>query len=137
TTDKHVIYEGLSRMAVDAVLAGAATAVGADVFFSVWHPELVALRHDLGLPRHPAQIVISNDGHVDLENTLLFNVPDVPVFVVAAEKCRRRCETLLSRRPWITIVRLEPDGLIEAFAELRRRHGVARVSVVGGRSTAA
>src|SRR5262249_42484033 len=50
-TDKHLIYEGLSRVAADAVLAGAATVRGR-TFFSVWHPELVALRHALGLPRH-------------------------------------------------------------------------------------
>src|ERR1044071_9266941 len=56
-TDKHLIYEGLSRVAVDAVLAGAETVRGSDVIFSVWHPELVALRAALGLPRHPVQIV--------------------------------------------------------------------------------
>ena len=38
-TDKHLIYEGLSRVAADAVLAGART-VHAGAFFSVWHPEL-------------------------------------------------------------------------------------------------
>ena len=51
-TDTHLIYEGLSRVAADAVLAGAGT-VHPTAFFSVWHPELVALRESLGLPRHP------------------------------------------------------------------------------------
>jgi hypothetical protein len=46
--DKHLIYEGLSRVAADGVLAGAATAVGANVFFSVWHPQLVALSAVIG-----------------------------------------------------------------------------------------
>ena len=55
--DKHLIYEGLSRAAADAVLSGAATIRGSDLVFSVWHPELVALRRSLGLPRHPIQIV--------------------------------------------------------------------------------
>src|SRR3712207_8639295 len=50
-TDKHVIYEGLSRVAADAVLAGAGTVRGAQLIFSVWHPELVALRSGVGLPR--------------------------------------------------------------------------------------
>jgi hypothetical protein len=31
-------------------------------FFSVWHPELVALRESLGLSRHPAQVVVSKRG---------------------------------------------------------------------------
>jgi hypothetical protein len=43
-TDRHVIYEGLSRVAADAVLAGTTTVTGAEVFFSVWHPDFVALR---------------------------------------------------------------------------------------------
>jgi hypothetical protein len=52
-TDKHLIYEGLSRVPVDAVLAGAGTVRGGQLIFSVWHPELVSLREALGLPRHP------------------------------------------------------------------------------------
>ena len=135
-TDKHLIYEGLSRVAADAVLAGAATAVGPNVFFSVWHPQLVALRHELGLPRHPAQVVISNDGHLDLKNALLFNQSEVPVFVIVGSQCHDRCEASFRERPWISVVRLEANRTIEAFGELRCEHGLARISVVGGRSTA-
>ena len=40
-TDTHLIYEGLSRVAVDAVLAGAETVRRSEVVFSVWHPKLV------------------------------------------------------------------------------------------------
>jgi hypothetical protein len=53
-TDQHLIYEGLSRVAAAAVLAVAGS-VDRNAFFSVWHPELVALRASLDLPRHPAQ----------------------------------------------------------------------------------
>lgn len=134
-TDRHLIYEGLSRVATDGVLAGAATAVGPEVFFSVWHPELVALRRELGLPRHPAQIVVSADGHLDLDGTLLFNVPDVPVFVLAGATCRDRCRTALAARPWLTVVPIDPD-LREAVTCLRRDDGLRRISVVGGRTTA-
>jgi hypothetical protein len=59
-TDKHLIYEGLSRVAADAVLAGAGS-TGHSVFFTVHQPELVALRLALGLRRHPAQIGINGD----------------------------------------------------------------------------
>src|SRR5262245_53534638 len=52
-TDKHLIYEGLSRVAADAVLAGASTAGAEELLFSVWHPQLMALRRDRGKPRHP------------------------------------------------------------------------------------
>src|SRR5687767_7076940 len=65
-TDKHVVYEGLSRVAADGVLAGAETVRGGDVVFSVWHEQLVALRASLGRPRHPAQIVATLGG-VDLD----------------------------------------------------------------------
>jgi riboflavin biosynthesis pyrimidine reductase len=134
-TDTYLIYEGLSRVAADAVLAGAATVAGSDVFFSVWHPEIVALRRDLGLPRHPAQMVISKDGRVDLDS-LFFNVPDVPVFVLAGEQCRNRCVATLAVRPWITVVPISPSGLVDTFAQLRLAHGLSRISLVGGRSTA-
>jgi riboflavin biosynthesis pyrimidine reductase len=136
-TDRHLIYEGLSRVAADAVLAGAGTARGPDVFFSVWHPEIVALRASLGLPRHPVQIVLSRDGMVSPDDTLLFNVPDVPVLLLAGERCRERCRTALVRRPWVTLEAIDPHDLGSAFATLRQRHGIARVSAVGGRRTAA
>jgi riboflavin biosynthesis pyrimidine reductase len=135
-TDLHLIYEGLSRVAADGVMAGAATAAGASVFFSVWHPELVSLRRDLSLPRHPAQIVVSATGRVDLDDSLLFNVPDVPVFVLAGAVCRDRCAGGFARRPWITVVPLEPDGLGGALARLRRDHRIDRISAIGGRSLA-
>ena len=134
--DKHLIYEGLSRVAADAVLAGAATARGAQVLFSVWHPEIVRLRLALSLPRHPAQIVVSNTGRLDLDGTLLFNVPDVRVFVLAGRVCQSTCAEGLSRRPWITIVPLDEDGLGAALARLRGEHGIRRISVVGGRTVA-
>jgi riboflavin biosynthesis pyrimidine reductase len=135
-TDKHLIYEGLSRVAADAVLAGAATATGEDVLFSLWHPELVALRRDLGLPRHPVQVVVSQDGRVDVENALLFNVPEIAVFVLAGAACRDRCAHRFASRPWITVVPLEPAGLRAALSLLRNEHGVLRISAIGGRMTA-
>ena len=52
-TDTHLIYEGLSRVAADAVLSGAETIRGGHFIFSTWLPELVALRGSKGLPRHP------------------------------------------------------------------------------------
>src|SRR5690349_9909945 len=98
-TDLHLIYEGLSRVAADAVLAGAGS-VHSQAFFSVWHPQMVALRESLGLPRHPAQIVISKRGHLDF-NALLFNVADVPVFLIAGEACTSLHASELRERPWI------------------------------------
>ena len=52
-TDKHVIYEGLSRVTADAVMSGAATIGHGRALLSVWHPALVSLRRALGKPRHP------------------------------------------------------------------------------------
>jgi riboflavin biosynthesis pyrimidine reductase len=135
-TDLHLIYEGLSRVAADAVLAGASSAAGKNTFFSVWHPELVALRRDLGLSRHPAQIVVSADGRVDIEGGLLFNVPEVRVFVLAGEQCRDRCAAHVAARDWITVVPLAVGGLSGALGRLRREFGIHRISAIGGRSTA-
>jgi riboflavin biosynthesis pyrimidine reductase len=134
-TDLHLVYEGLSRVAADAVLAGGATANG-DVFFSVWHPEIVALRESLGLPRHPAQVVVSREGKVDLDETLLFNVPDARVFLILGNTAHDRLSIGLSRRPWIRLLR-SPDGDLRApLEELRSVHGVDRISCVGGRTLA-
>ena len=135
-TDKHLIYEGLSRVAADGVLAGAATADSPGVFFSIWHPQLVALRASLGLQRHPAQVVVTGRACIDVETALVFNAPSVPVFVLGTPHA---CEVLqdgLKKRPWARVVPIEPDGLDGALRRLRRTHGLARISAIGGRTTA-
>ncbi|MDO8677667.1 MAG: dihydrofolate reductase family protein [Acidobacteriota bacterium] len=133
-TDLHLIYEGLSRVAANGVLAGAST-VGRTVFFTVWHPELVSLRRELGLPRHPAQIVVSNDGRIDLDS-MVFNEPEVPVFMLAGAGCRTKHAAEFLRRPWVTVVPTDASGLGGALARLRADHGIERVSAVGGRTIA-
>ena len=97
------------RVAADAVLAGAGS-VHRDAFFSVWHPELVALRGSLGLPRHPAQIVVSKRGRFDFA-ARLFNVPDVRVFLIAGDECIARHETAIHARPWVRVIRVDGDDL--------------------------
>jgi len=135
-TDKHLIYEGLSRVAADAVLAGAATARGRTTMFSVWHPELVALRSSLGLPRHPTQIVATRHG-MDIEDSLLFNVPTVPAIVLTGADGADRMHQAAALRPWITLmVMRQPDELADAFRRLRAR-GIATISCIGGRTLAA
>jgi riboflavin biosynthesis pyrimidine reductase len=134
-TDKHLIYEGLSRVAADAVLAGAGSARGRQSFFSVWRQELIALRHALGLPRHPTQIVVSNSGLLDVGRTLLFNVPQVNVIVIAGASCVAACGEEFAQRPCITVMPFAGDW-IDALIRLKRDHGIRRISAIGGRRTA-
>jgi 5-amino-6-(5-phosphoribosylamino)uracil reductase len=134
-TDQHLIYEGLSRVAADAVLAGAGTAGDGDAIYSVWHPELVNLRASLGLARHPIQMVATLRG-IDIDRMLLFNVPDLPAIVLTVSECATRLRDVLSTRPWITAVLME-DGrdIRHAFDQLSAL-GVRRVSCIGGRHLA-
>ena len=134
-TDTHLIYEGLSRVAADAVMAGAQTVRGGDGMFSVWHPQLVDLRMSLALSRHPVQIVATLRG-LDLDDTMLFNLPDIPVLVLTVASAAERMYDALTIRPWITLVLMDgPGGLRRAFERLRSI-GIARVSCIGGRTLA-
>jgi riboflavin biosynthesis pyrimidine reductase len=134
-TDTHLIYEGLSRVAVDAVLAGAETVRGSEVVFSVWHPELVDLRMSLGFSRHPVQIVATVRG-LALEDTLLFNVPSLPVLLLADVSAAPRMQHAITVRPWITLLPMdEPEDLPRAFERLRTM-GITRISCIGGRTLA-
>jgi riboflavin biosynthesis pyrimidine reductase len=139
-TDYHVIYEGLSRVLADAVLAGAATVRGGTAICSVWHPEMVKLRQRSGLARHATQIVATMDG-VDLDRGILFNTPDLPVIILTGSAGATKMATGLAARPWIRSILLTdqsltgPTDLVRAFADLRA-HGIHRISCVGGRSLA-
>ena len=135
-TDKHLIYEGLSRVAADAVMSGAETIRRGDIIFSVWHPELVSLRTALGKPRHPAQIVATLTG-VDLDRGMMFNVPEIPVVVITVAPVAALLQNALAARPWITpVVMARASDLGVAFDRLRLL-GIERVSCVGGRRIAA
>src|SRR5437899_4109901 len=83
--DKHLIYEGLSRAAADAVLSGAETVRGGKIVFSTWHPELVRLRASLGLAPHPVQIVATLSG-LSLGG-MLFSELSLRVIVLTVAAC--------------------------------------------------
>ena len=135
-TDLHLIYEGLSRVDVDAVLAGAATARGREIVFSVWHPELVALRLARGRSRHPAQIVITDGGDLQFDEGLMFVEPSLRVFVITRSGAAKAIEERVRGRAWIEVLDAgDPVSMTCAMRALKAR-GIDVVSVVGGRRTA-
>jgi len=134
-TDKQLIYEGLSRVAANGVLAGAETIRGSQVIFSVWHPELAELRAAMRLPRHPVQIVASLGG-LKFDYTLLLNVPELPAIVISTTGWVGRMKEDFARRPWSRPIAMKgPADLAAAFRMLRSM-GVARISAIGGRTIA-
>lgn len=135
-TDLHLVYEGLSRVDADAVMAGAATARSREIVFSVWHPELVALRLARGLPRHPAQVVVTDRGELRFDDGLMFQEPDLRVLVVTRSTSAAVIRARVLGRAWIDVIDAgEPLSLTRAMRELRAR-GIGVVSCVGGRRTA-
>jgi 5-amino-6-(5-phosphoribosylamino)uracil reductase len=133
--DKHLIYEGLSRVAADAVLAGARTIRGGGLVQSIWRPELVALRAAMDLPRHPIQVIATLHG-LALDEALVFNVPELRVILITVARGADAMHDALKTRPWITLVVMDDAlGLPDAFRRLRRL-GIERMSCIGGRTLA-
>ena len=112
------------------------TVSGADVFFSVWHPELVALRKSYGLPRHPAQVVLTKKGRVDIDSSLLFNLPEGRVFVLGTPEACERLAAAVGDKPWVTVISYDEGDVVPALEHLRAHHGIRRISAVGGRTVA-
>jgi riboflavin biosynthesis pyrimidine reductase len=136
-TDTHLIYEGLARVRADAVLTGATTIHGSQMVFAVWHPELVRLRDGFGLPRYPAQIVATLNGRLGIASELLFNVPEVPVFILTRAAGATVLKPQVEARPWITVLVSEPGAhLVDVMKTLRADHGIRRISCIGGRTLA-
>jgi len=134
-TDTHLIYEGLSRVAADAVLAGAQTVHGSEVMFSVWHPQLIDLRMSLGLSRHPVQIVATLRG-LEIADSMLFNLSDIPVVLLTVASGAEQMSHAVKLRPWITLLLMETPGDLRAAFERLRSTGIARISCIGGRTLA-
>jgi len=135
-TDKHLIYEGLSRVDADAVLAGATTARDDNLVLSVWHPELVKLRLELGRARHPAQVVVSSRSALHIESALMFQEPELPVFLITTSDAAPSLRLQVATRPWIQVIDAgQPLSMRTALRELKAR-GIETVSSIGGRTTA-
>jgi riboflavin biosynthesis pyrimidine reductase len=136
-TDKHLVYEGLSRVDADGVLAGATTAAGDEIVFSVWHPELVGLRLERGRPRHPAQLVLTERGDLPVHTALLYNEPSLRVIVIASTPASVVLSRRLPGRPWVEVIDVgQPVDLRRALSELYAR-GITVISAIGGRRAAA
>jgi riboflavin biosynthesis pyrimidine reductase len=134
-TDKHLIYEGLSSVHADAIVTGANTIRGEQMVMAIWHPELVALRTSLGLPRYPVQVVATLNGDLDVESSLLYNVPELRVFILTGSDGAKALKPYLEKRPWIHLLSAGPQSdIIAGLKTLRAEHGVARVSSIGGRT---
>ena len=135
-TDLHLVYEGLSRVDADAVLAGAATARSKEIVFSIWHPKLVALRLQRGRARHPAQVVVTDVGELRFEDGLMFQEPSLRVFVITKTSAVNAIHNRLVGKPWIEVIDAgEPVSFARALRQLRSR-GIEVVSCIGGSRTA-
>jgi 5-amino-6-(5-phosphoribosylamino)uracil reductase len=136
-SDKHLIYEGLSSVHADAIITGAATIRGDQVVMANWHPELVALRASLGLNRYPAQVVVTRSGQLDIDSALMFNVPELRVFIVTNDNGALVLAPSTASRPWIHVLTGGPSSdLVAGLRTLRCDHGLVRLSSVGGRTLA-
>ena len=136
-SDKHLIYEGLSSVHADAIITGASTIRSDQIVMAIWHPELVALRTSLGLPRYPVQVVATRSGDLEIESSLLYNVPELRVFILTEDRGAQALEPYTSRRPWIQVLSAGAESdIVAGLKELRAQHGVMRMSSIGGRTLA-
>lgn len=134
-TDKHLIYEGLSSVHADAILTGSTTIAGDDTVMAIWHPKLVSLRIALGLPRFPVQVVATRSGALDIESSLLYNVPLLRVVILTADGGAEVLRPYLKERPWIKVISGgSQSDLVSGLRTLRANHGVTRVSSTAGRT---
>jgi riboflavin biosynthesis pyrimidine reductase len=135
-TDKYLIYEGLSRVDADAVLAGATTARSDELLFSVWHPEMVTLRRQLRRRRHPAQVIVCSRSAPRIETALMFQEPEIPVFLITSSDAASSLRLRVTGRPWIQVIDGgQPLSMRAAMRELKAR-GIETVSAIGGRTAA-
>lgn len=133
--DKHLIYEGLSSVHADAIVTGASTIRGEQLVMAIWHPQLVALRTSLGLPRYPVQVVATRSGELDMEGALLYNVPQLRVVILTEDAGARALKPYIRQRPWIQVLSAgRKSDVIAGLKILRAEHGIDRASSIGGRT---
>jgi len=131
-----LIYEGLSRVDADAVLSGATTARSDELVLSVWHPEMVKLRLERGRTRHPAQVIVSSRTAPRIETALMFQEPELAVFLVTTSDAAASLRLQVATRPWVQVIDAGQPLSIRAALRALRGRGIETVSAIGGRTTA-
>lgn len=96
---------------------------------------LEAIGNDWSIRMYGGPFVTAR-GSIDVNRSLIFNVPDVPVFVIGSSVACAALASDFRHRPWVRLVPLEPSGLRGALSTLRIDHGLRRISAIGGRTTA-
>jgi riboflavin biosynthesis pyrimidine reductase len=83
------------------------------------------------------QIVMTATGELPIEEGLLFNVPEVPVVILATDSAAATLHGRLRAHPWITVVTAgNPLDVGRGVESLRTELGIRRISAVGGRTAA-
>ena len=136
-TDKHLVYEGLSRVDADAVLAGAATARSErHGLFAVASGARGAALFAAATAAIPAQVVVTDGGDLPIERGLMFDEPTLPVYLITKSPVVASLRARLRDRPWVEVVDAgNPVSLPAAMRHLRER-GMRVISAIGGRRTA-
>ncbi len=134
-TDLHLIYEGLSRVDVDGVMAGANTIRGSNTIFGVWHPELIKLRRQVKRNLYPAQIVVTASGKIDIENELMFNVPEIPVYILTTNSGAKNIHYSAKVPDHVMTISTGDSLDWRESLKMLKSFGIETISVVGGRTT--
>src|SRR5205814_8774831 len=107
-----------------------------ELFLSIWHPQLVTLRLDPGKPRHPAQVVVVSRSTLHFETALIFQEPELLVYLVTPSDAAASLRLQVATRPWISVIDGgQPLSMRTALRELKSR-GIETLSAIGGRTTA-
>jgi riboflavin biosynthesis pyrimidine reductase len=134
-TDYHLIYEGLSRLDADGVMAGANTIRGMGKIFSVWHHNFFKIRKKFASSLFPAQIIVTASGNIDIENELMFNLPDIRVFVITTENGANQLGKKIGDRSQVSIISTGEKIKYHDALQMLKSFGINKISVVGGRTT--
>src|SRR2546422_1491631 len=89
-----------------------------------------------GRTRHPAQIVVTERGELNVDRALMLNEPSLRTIVLAGTASAPRLRDRLRDRPWVEVIDAgAPLDAVRAMRELHAR-GIGVLSAVGGRQTA-
>src|SRR6185295_7926021 len=91
---------------------------------------------ECGRSRHPAQVVVISRSSLHVETALMFQEPELPVFLVTTSDAAASLRLQVETRPWIGVIDGgQPLSMRTALRELRTR-GIETMSAIGGRTTA-
>src|SRR6202040_4159827 len=79
---------------------------------------------------------VTEKGKFDMDKELLFNLPEIPVYIITTAVGEEKLVPAANKRPWIILISMGEDSGLPSALKILKKFGMETLSAIGGRTLA-